>query len=370
MSLKLIFYLLGFVTIPFYFFESGGLQISDLFFLISLLVSVISGVDRSRIFLVFQRAYWLIIFTGWVLAVNVFYYVLYGDTFLLKSGFFMTYNLITFIYTFYLLETYGDNMIKFLYYGFVVSIIAVFLVLVLELDYVFNSQVLFRRTGTFNNPNQLGYFGLLSLIMIVQLKKYLSRRKILLYESSVVLMLMSIYFLVLSLSKAALLSGSLVLIQSLRAKRILILGILFTFFSTPIVTKTMSLKEVTRVVDRLEDTGSANDDNLEGRNYDRIWRYPQYMVLGAGEGAFVRFGKDNEIHSSVATIFFSYGIVGLFLVSLWVYSSRIVSYWTLLALLAIGLYSLTHIGHRFKLFWVILTLFSYINSNRKPVNEN
>ena len=40
------------------------------------------------------------------------------------------------------------------------------------------------------------------------------------------------------------------------------------------------------------DIGEADDDNLEGRNYDRIWKYPEYLVFGAGEGTIEqRFDK-------------------------------------------------------------------------------
>ena len=52
-----------------------------------------------------------------------------------------------------------------------------------------------------------------------------------------------------------------------------------------------------------------NDNNLEARNYNRIWENPEYLILGAGESGLGRFGNDtNEIYSTFGSILFSYGL--------------------------------------------------------------
>jgi hypothetical protein len=55
-----------------------------------------------------------------------------------------------------------------------------------------------------------------------------------------------------------------------------------------------------------------SDDSLAGRGYDRFWRFPEYLIFGAGEGDFQRFAGmyDVEIHSTLGSLVFSYGIVG------------------------------------------------------------
>jgi len=65
------------------------------------------------------------------------------------------------------------------------------------------------------------------------------------------------------------------------------------------------------------------DDSLEGRGYDRIWKFPIFLLFGAGEGATDRFASKcyflGEIHSTWAGLLFNYGIIGstLFLAFIW-----------------------------------------------------
>lgn len=58
------------------------------------------------------------------------------------------------------------------------------------------------------------------------------------------------------------------------------------------------------------------DDTFAGRGYDRICKYPEYLLFGAGEGAHYRFAEKSlflgEIHSSWAGVLFYYGIIDLY----------------------------------------------------------
>ena len=55
----------------------------------------------------------------------------------------------------------------------------------------------------------------------------------------------------------------------------------------------------------------------ESRGYNRIYEYPEQILLGAGERGRWRFGPghEHELHSSFGTVLFSYGIVGFVLFS-------------------------------------------------------
>jgi phosphoglycerol transferase MdoB-like AlkP superfamily enzyme len=80
--------------------------------------------------------------------------------------------------------------------------------------------------------------------------------------------------------------------------------------------------------------------------------------VGAGEGYFLRFHpRKLEIHSSAATLLFSYGIVGagLFLVFLRWLSVTAGSRLTLLMIPALS-YSLFHQGMRARPFWLLLAV--------------
>ncbi len=64
------------------------------------------------------------------------------------------------------------------------------------------------------------------------------------------------------------------------------------------------------VTQRFSSIGKKSSDSLEGRGYDRIWRYKQNLLFGAGEGADYRFGRAIEMHSTLGTVLFSYGMPG------------------------------------------------------------
>jgi len=66
--------------------------------------------------------------------------------------------------------------------------------------------------------------------------------------------------------------------------------------------------------------------SLEGRGYDRLWKFPEYLLFGAGEGANHRWADRTwflgEIHSTFAGVLFYYGFPGfislvVFLHGLW-----------------------------------------------------
>src|SRR5262249_46628140 len=69
-----------------------------------------------------------------------------------------------------------------------------------------------------------------------------------------------------------------------------------------------------------------------------------------------------EIHSSVGTILFCYGIIGLFLAGRFVLLIVRGAGWRMgLMLLPVLLHQLAHQGLRFSLMWVTLALFLLIN---------
>src|SRR2546422_1043712 len=70
----------------------------------------------------------------------------------------------------------------------------------------------------------------------------------------------------------------------------------------------LSLEE--RVLKRLASQGK--EESMEMRGYDRMTNHPQYLLFGAGEGAYYRFQSawPRELHSSYGTLLFCYGIFG------------------------------------------------------------
>lgn len=228
-----------------------------------------------------------------------------------------------------------------------------------------------RPVGTFNNPNQLGYWGLLAATCLLTLKQ--DRR---LSMADVGLLTVSGFVIAQSLSKAAIIAFGLLLAIALVSQRVTrsvkFALLALVFVSTAIGVADSSVMErflssgvVGKVTDRLENIGEQADDSLAGRGYDRIWRYPEYLVFGAGEGAAWRFSRSRinpyldqrEMHSTLGTVLFSYGIIGLLLFfGFLVVVFRRAPLVHILYSLPIWAYGLTHQGLRETMLWMFFGL--------------
>ena len=374
MNLSKFFYFIGVIFIPFYIFPSGGIQLSDLFFLISLFLFLING-KSSLLFNELKyssKLKYLRIFIFWTFIVNLTVFVYWTQINTLLSSFYYVYNYLVMILTLAFFRSSGNSFLTKIYYSFFISIILVFLVSILDLDYLFGEKYFYRRSVTFNNPNQLGYWALMAMTVLFILKKISSLNKVKYLNVIFVLgILLTLYLSIISLSKASTISIIiLIILNSINNFKF----ILFLSLASIASFSYIELKEdnfISRIDKRLNDVGNANDDNLEGRNYDRIWKYPEYLIIGAGEGTIEqRFDKDNEIHSTIGTIIFSYGFFGTLLFLLFVFSYiRDNKYSFLIYLLPLFLYSITHMGLRSKTFWIILILV-IINNRIDKVYSN
>ena len=370
MNLSKFFYFIGVIFIPIYIFPSGGVQLSDLFFFISLFLFLVNG-KSSLLFSELKyssKLKYLRIFIFWTFIVNLIVFIDWLQTNTLLSSFYYVYNYLIMILTLAFFRLSGNSFLTKIYYSFFISIILVFLVAILNFDYLFADKYYYRRAVSFNNPNQLGYWALMSMTVLFILKKILSLNKVKYFNVIFVLgILMTLYLSIISLSKASIISVIiLIILNSVNNFKI----IFFLSFVTIASFSYLQLEEdnfISRIDKRISDVGKANDDNLEGRNYDRLWKYPEYLFLGAGEGTIEqRFEKDNEIHSTIGTIIFSYGFFGILSFSLFILIFiRENKYSFLIYLLPLLLYSITHMGLRTKIFWIILILL--IINNRSKI---
>ena len=219
----------------------------------------------------------------------------------------------------------------------------------------------YRTAGTFENPNQLGYWALVLSACWLAMKApgdHLELRDGLVLGVATLLCAQSgsraaavgVLFLI---GVAILWYGIRPKVWPFAAVTAVALGIVaYATFDT----WTASLAEQT-VVDRFSE--QKKHDSFAARGYDRIWLYPEYLLFGAGEGAFHRFprslGVGFEIHSSFATILFGYGIPGslLFVTLLW-HVLRPAGLHMIVLASSLGAYGLAHQGLRMTPLWVFL----------------
>jgi hypothetical protein len=129
---------------------------------------------------------------------------------------------------------------------------------------------------------------------------------------------------------------------------------MFILIRPQIITKNPILAQV---IYRMEAIGNDNDDSLEGRGYDRILKYPYYLIWGAGEGLNYRFESNKELHSTLGNILFSYGIIGFGLFLL-IFRQAIAKQGlaSVFPLYAVLLFGFTHNGIRHTYLWLLLAL--------------
>ena len=344
------------LLLPFYVFDSGLPQPADLLGLALLSILLRSWSGRLPPPLV-RPLKLLIVFVVYVFLVNLLWSFA-ALTFSLnaKEGFliaptFYIFNGLTFFAFLLMFQRYGE----FLLWLTVRLVLASVFLQVLAA--AVGRHAGGRSTVMFNNPNQLGYYALLSASILLVGQK---RLKLSTIQVTIGLIACG-YLALLSASKAALASiAALGIVMLITRLRMVVLASLvlaaLVFTSNPFSTA------IERAQHRIETDQSLGF--FEERGYDRIIEYPEYWAFGAGEGAYDRFKEtsaigSHELHSSMATLFFCYGVLGtvIFLAFMW----RIMWGAGLRAWVVVGAalaYGMTHQGLRFRLMWVMLGMVS------------
>jgi hypothetical protein len=290
-------------------------------------------------------------------AVNAVNYIFLPDMKFILSGLYYPYNFLIFLFVLFLFRRNAEWMTRLT----VAGIFAGLAVQLMTLGF-FSHGAHGRASGDFRNPNQLAYWALLSAAMLVFLKRGAKFGII-----EFVAIAVAAYMQTLALSKAGIIAFGifgLVLVFTPQVPRFAKITIAFLilfagsyfFFAGQGAQDYGGATE--RVVNRLGTIGLEPDDSLAGRGYDRMVEYPFYMIIGAGEGGFERFrnwGGPGELHSGLATILFSYGVLGflLFVSFLFVIFRGQAWYYTAV-LFTVLLFSLTSQTIRFTHTWVFL----------------
>jgi hypothetical protein len=350
-----------FVTSIFYVFPQGAPQPADFLLLLTIVATMLLAWRRLPDEPVLYIA--LALFSCWIVVVNFIWYFLSPDFLFVKKTSHYLFNGMVFLFV--VTAGYHDwQRLKVLVWW---SCVIALLAQLFYLEFVFE-DIGKRATGTFNNPNQLGYWALLVMACLAVVKERTS-----LGILDVLALGAGFYVLMLSLSKAASISGMLLIllivafckcqrVPGLLLAAALVLAVMFQAASGGLVERFMSFEAVANLNHRLSNIGRSEDDNLMQRGYIRLIQNPQYLAFGAGEGAFARLSNDpddpdKEFHSTLGTILMSYGLVGLglFGLLLFVIFGR-APLASIAYLVPIMIYGVTHTGTRFSEFWIFLGL--------------
>ncbi|GAB3805670.1 hypothetical protein [Virgibacillus kimchii] len=356
-----------FIMAPFYLLGSGLPQIADytIFSVIILFTFSYSFVKDIRFYLsailllliAVVNGIWSIVLTEPSMNINTLYFI---------------FNIMIMLVILNLYKIDKENLMKYLLIGVVISLVIQFIIAITTQG---GSG---RTTLYFNNPNQLGYYSLIQL-GIITLFYYINRIS---FRGYLVFSIISLYLILISLSSAAILSGLILFgvgliyyfITKFNLKQkniILVILVLLTMVQVhALVTDTQySFNIIDDVQNRFESKTYDAESTFTERRYDRILENPQYWFTGAGQGGLQRFSEGLEIHASIPSFFFYYGILGLILLLVLFYNLiGKVTFITLLVLVTIHFYGLTHQGLRQSMFWILLAVIFL--SNKYETKKN
>lgn len=374
---SLIFFSFSIGLYPLYLLPSGLPQLTHIFATIAVLLyldNIVKEVYNLTITKILLAFYFYVF-------MRQIHYSLSNDIFdfLIFSPFvFLIVNILIFLFVITIIKK--TDKIVFLKYSIIISLcIPLVVILYNEILLILDSTFLttIRATGTFNNPNQLGYFAicLSGIVSLLYLSKYINRLLFLL------IYFICIFFSIVSLSKAAIIAILFYLIILVNKEDYKILFLLFVISLTIIITNLDSIDNF-RFISRILSIGSDNDDNLEGRGYVVLLNPDFRILFGYGEGFMSKnyerpsflVNSPGEVHSTLGGVLINYGIMGfilfvLFLLIIFKVSIKKFGFLNSFALFSpFMIYGLTHNGIRFTIFWIFLALIYSINKD--IINED
>jgi hypothetical protein len=334
-----------------YVFPSGTPQPRD--YVLALVIVLVAGPALKA--LMVRGDHWLLGLVVWVSLVNGTWAFLLSDPAFLPAALYYGYNVGVFVVVTWALQHGHDSASRWLRIGALCAL-GVQAVIVLH---GFGESA--RVAGTFNNPNQLGYWAVLltALYLVLSYNRPWGLREL-------VVVGLGASLTIASLSIAAMLSMALVAIVFLFVHPVSPpLRVATIFLGSTLLVGAIVTDDLPR---RIGDAQTAqlfaarqaavlSRDEFDNRGYDRLLEHPGYLVAGAGEGAYSRFSesRDIELHSSFGTMLFSYGVVGLALFMIVLLRAlRGSPSLVILYFIPLLLYGLAHQGLRFTEFWILL----------------
>ncbi|VAV84548.1 hypothetical protein MNBD_BACTEROID02-293 [hydrothermal vent metagenome] len=344
------------IIYPFYFFAEGNPQIADIFGVLLIVVnfkSIMTSISTNR----FTKN--LFLFIVYALILNTVWMLILGDFILIK-------NCIFYVYCYFLTLVIFNKIKEESFLLITLKALSIALIIQAILWPFIKSQGV-RTQMFFNNPNQLALWGICLLIIIYVLARILKVKEI----YSISLFLLSTLFIIISASRAALLGGIVFWLFYIFNSRkhfiiaitVFIIGIIFINYNYDIKIHEFAALEYN--AERFSKNGLTSDQSFGGRGYGRIIENPQYLLFGAGEGEYERFNESIELHSILANILFSYGIIGLMLyLGAFASFTKKMTLEVFVILFIIAFFGSVHMTLRIPLFWITLLFVIYLHEEK------
>lgn len=365
--LFLLFWLLK----PFYIWESGTMQVSDFVFVLSFFAWVI---DKRGLISIEKPHVYFVFFVLGTFFINAVHSVLNLNEVFMISSIYYLYN------TFMIISVseYKDNdtFLQGLLRVSFLNIIIQLVVLVLDQGRYFYGSP--RYMGTFNDPNQFAFSMFTSFLLIYVITLYFQSISKKSKKLLVFIMYILVFYLIVRSSSTGMLLGIssftfflfIYYIFNKKTPVYTLFKVLFIVTFVGIISYVLfagfdldKISAQTDLVNRLLGKFDKVDANglralIEERGIDKLYNYPVYNILGAGDGLYGRFVDSAfEVHSTLPGAIFYYGIIPFILLIAWMWNmlkgTNIAITPVYLALLV---ESLTLANQRQPVFWMLLVL--------------
>ena len=372
---------------PFYLFHSGGIQISEIFIVLAFILTLLDRTKKDNVTKkIFKDLNILLIFILFVVIINFIYYGIYQKTEFIIST-------IQYILIFMGLCVFGSrisdkNVLNNIYKITKVNLILQLVIYITGIGRYYDA---FRYMGTFNDPNQFGYFIILSTSYMYVIEDILKKRRraiwmylvslILIFASASTGMLMA-YTILLVLhivrEAKAIKSWCLVNLGKIFIGMICVISIILIVISNAElknkIEKTVSnqiqnISIASRLKGKIDKAETSSGSLIEERGIDKLLKYPQYLIYGSGQGYFSRFTKaahQLEVHSTLPGIWLYYGIIPLTILLIWIYRSiKKVKLKYMIPYIALFIESFTLYNQRQLLLWIIIMMTNLLREEIK-----
>ncbi len=377
-------FLLYFLLKPFYIFESGSFQPSDCIFILSFFIFLYYNGRVDLIHCKFD--YILCIFVLSTFVINAVYFLIYRNTEFIYSTLYYVFNLMLVLVARVLLTS--KEFITKLFWVCRIGLYLQVIIFILGLGkyYMDANGATYRYLGTFNDPNQLAFYMFASLMVMFMIEKFYGIKcqtnildyaafLFILYHTASLGMLLA-FAVFIATYVVVLLATPMFERDSKRRKQALyglivicLAIVLIIVFYDQISPFIQDSKIFERLLVKEEYSTSisespANERTIwQDRNIDKLYLYPQYNIFGAGQGYFGRFWRatsSGEIHSTLLSILFCYGIIPTSIFLYWIWKNVRKTTHFLPVFLALAVESLILLNQRQPLFWMIFLLsYSY-----------
>ena len=351
-------FLLAFAITPFYFLPSKGIQIGHILFTVSI---VLLSIFRLQSILRIARTKDLkpfVYFLFVVVGVNTFWAVYLSDPIFLRDIPIYCFGFLLLVTSIYHFQIFGSRILKEMFYIlFFVSLIQIVYILI-----VGNSNIWTNRAAAlFYNPNQLAGWATMSMICILLINKIQIIKKgqyIFLFS-----LLNLLGFLTISRAFYAVIVIGFMWLY-LTDRKACLLGLasfLFLFFAYTIMGTSGKTEVMINTQKRLLDKESYYQySEAAERGNTRAFKYPEYLVFGAGQQLRNRFESSTEPHCTPIAIWFAYGIAGI-ACFLWlvynIFRGTTLLVW--LPFIALLVFSLFHFILRIPMLWILFAMVSF-----------